>query len=469
MDTGIVFGELNLAGYLHVIFEKTSNPGTPVFETYIPVPFTNHVMMANGLDYENHYMFLYEAATNAELGQFKAKCFVQKGANGNALELRFYVRGSGAALVAPAGATLSPDETTINDPYLVGKDVFLVDKQGDRILNPQGEMLFTTSQGDLELQGGRVLSTDETLVVIINNKTSLPTLNVGTGLYADVLTVTEATKSLGIADVNKRVRCKGALTTQIFTIDLLSAFTYGQGYYFDNSCGGAAIQPKILFSGTNKLNFNGFAIPSNDISEIWLGRGDHFRIEKVDNGGTDVWEITTDYKGTNVGERFNGTWHQHPGTIPEDGRLLDGDEYPRLWWWINNVLPGTLKVFDNNVISPTYVFTASKPGIFVLHNTQKKFRVPKVMGLSERYLTNFTVWGGDAANRPYDYPGGFQNEMVGPHNHTFNTGDAPGDSDDADDRTVMLPNNPGTLRATANNNGTEQRLKNTGVIALRRY
>lgn len=64
--------------------------------------------------------------------------------------------------------------------------------------------------------------------------------------------------------------------------------------------------------------------------------------------------------------------------------------------------------------------------------------------------------------------GRYEPDTVGPHTHSFTTGDIAGRSDNANDRDVMLPNTPGMTRTTATNSGTgsstETTVKNIGLI-----
>jgi hypothetical protein len=140
-----------------------------------------------------------------------------------------------------------------------------------------------------------------------------------------------------------------------------------------------------------------------------------------------------------------------------------------MWWWVVNKLPSTHKIVDDTVISGGYVHPADKLGLFVVHSTEKKFRLPNTQNISERGLKAFGTYNIDA-ERVYDYPGGVQNEMIGPHVHSL-----PADnSGSADIQSLTTSANADEAISTDhltgyNIGGTENRVKNIGVIYLRRF
>lgn len=453
MDLGIVLGELNFVNFLHVRFEKVSNPGITVWEDWIPVPFTQYNLIATLPDADNYYMLFYEAPDNVSLGTFKAKSYISALSAAYEFEIRFY---KGGAL--PVGATLDVTQTILTDDYLIGKDIFFVDKEGHRIMNPLTEYTSTPVDGTITLLNDFTLQDDETMVVVIKNKTTTPGIASGSGLYTGYINITENTRTLLNTEKNKRCRLVGTMSTQIITLPLLSFLSNDDGYYFDNSVGGVAVQVKLLIPGSDKIRFNGFMAASNLFSEFWVSIGEHLLIRKFDNN---YWEVLTDYKGVHVGERFASRYKNMPGTLPEDGSEVDGNEYGRLWWWINNILPNTHYIVDD-----TGTQISNRRAQFIIKPTTKKILMPNMQNMSERGLVDFNVYGVDIANRPYDYPGGIQAEMVGPHTHPFNPNDQAGGSDNNNNKPVMIPGS--SSKTTGLNSGTEQRVINSGFIYLTR-
>jgi hypothetical protein len=238
----------------------------------------------------------------------------------------------------------------------------------------------------------------------------------GGSVYSGRVDVTASTYSALLADKRKRHRLLGTGSTQVITLPSIAGLAQEDFYLFDNKCGGVAKQVKLLTAGVDVILFNGFNLGSNNFNEFWIDKGQSLMLAKVDG----AWELIFPYQGTNVGERFAATFKDHPGTVLEDGQIgqdaLDGDELPRLWWWLQNVLTNTHFIVDNTVINTSYVHPVGKEGLFVVHSTLKKFRTPNTQGLSEKGLLDFDNYGADTS-RIYDYPGGKQLGKVGDHRH----------------------------------------------------
>ena len=400
VDLTLIIGTVNFTNYLHVTAAKVSAPSTIIWEDWIPVPFTNYVLVIPNLDPDVYYITFYEAPDNVSLGTLRSQGYIQATSPEFEYEFRFYEIGN-----LPVGATLDVTEKIINDPYLVGKSVTQFFKEGFRFLD-SSELDFDDTVGDMELLTGGTFEVGEKFTVTIKNATGTISAT-GSGLYTGTLNVTEATKTLIAGDKNKRIRCVGSVSTQVITLAALSALTVEDGFYFDNCCTGTAVQVKILLPGSDRIRFNGFMAASNNFDEFWVSKGEHLLIKKFDS---DYWEVITDYKGVEVGSRQASGYKSMPAWKAEDGALLDGDEYPRLWWWINSILPSTHVITDDTVTG-AYTHPAGKEGLFVKHSTLKKFRMPNTQGLSERGLLDFNTYGADTG-RVYDYPGGVQNAKL---------------------------------------------------------
>jgi hypothetical protein len=277
--------------------------------------------------------------------------------------------------------------------------------------------------------------------------------------------------------LNKRVRLLGTNTTQIIQLPALSSFAANNGFYFDNSVGGQAQQAKLLTNGIDKVRYNGF-INSNLslLNEFWVSKSEHLLLRKFDDT---CWEVINDYKGSNVGEKITVGFHNYPGIILENGQLVNGEEYPRLYWWIKNVLPITHVYFSNNV-SGQFTPDADKIGQFALHPTLPIFRMPNTQGLMEKGLANFINYGNDN-QRAYDYPGGFQNDLIKSHSHLttlFSNGignspdpifSKPAITGNRNASTGTMITNAGVCDINGNSiGGSEQRVKNIGVLFGRR-
>lgn len=451
-------GTVNFTDWLHVTASKVSDPGVIIWEDWFDAPLSNFNFTIPVGDADNYYVRFYDAPTNASLGTLHLELIVNALTGETILERRWYL------VDGPGDHDPVDGATKITDPYFIGKTIYGVFKEGFRYLKPVDEYTFNDTTGEIEnISSGAQFATGERIMVEIQYPAAQTTTSASGGLYTGTIEVADEERTLIIDELNSRIVCVGSTVTQKFLLPALAGVTEESGYYFDNSVKGTAVQPKILCNGTDKILFNGFMAGSDLFEELWVSRGEHVLIRKR----AGFWEVITDYKGTNVGERIAAGFNAHPNTVSENGQLMDGDEYPRIWWWLNNVLPSTHKYTDDTIESGGWAPTASRIGQFALHSTLKKFRMPKTGGLSEKGLANFESYGSDSSNRPIDYPGGFQDHMLLEHDHgmpdTYNESQ-PG-TRVASGGTTNEGANPDKTKKTG---GVEQRVKNFGVVYLRR-
>lgn len=466
--TKLILGTVNWTNFLHYTVAKVATPNVVVNEAWIPVPFTNHTLILAGLDADVYYINFYEAATNVALGTFRSQGYFSNLSPEYDYEIRFYEIGN-----LPVTATLDVARKILTDTYLIGKNPVEFVKEAFRPLEPVVDLGFDDTSGEMELLTGTTFEDGEKFVVTIKFAVGTNPSTTAGGLYTGTLTVTSATYTMLPGDKNKRVRCAGTISTQVITLPALSGLAIEDGFYFDNAVGGTAMQVKIALPGGDRIRYNGHQLALNEFAEFWVDKGTHLLIRKFDSA---YWEVITEYRGFEVGNRMSAGYLSMPLWLPEDGRLMDGDDYPRLWWWINSVLPGTHVITDDAVTGGGYVHPADKPGLFVKHSTLKKFRMPNTQELSERGLKDFDIYGADTG-RLYDYPGGKQNEMLLAHGHRVNTGGGAGGADPGRSLIRQAYNGDGYSASGTGVSGqgpyievvggTEQRLKNIGVIYLR--
>lgn len=417
----VTIGTVNFTDWLHVSAAKVSNPAVPVFDTWIDVPVTNYNLIIPGLDPENYIISYYDAPTNVALGQLRMQLIVNALTNQYIAERRFYVVG-GPGANDPADGALQ-----ITDPYFVNKAVTGIFKENNRYLIPFTEWDMTTNQvttlGDtLSILTGVQLSAGEVVAVEILLQAGVIQAS-GGSLYAGRVDVTDAVYTCLQADKKKRHRLVGTAATQVITLPSIAAMTQEDFYLFDNSMGGVAVQCRILPDGTDFIQFDGFRDRLGDgdanLYELWVSRGCRLMVAVVD----DHWEITIDWKGVCVGERFASTTKNIPNTVMENGQIgadaLDGDELPGLWFWLNEIHDSAYIIMDDTVINTSYVHPPGKEGYFVMHNTLKKFRTPNWQEMSEKSLKDYDNLGGTLIDpdRPNNYPGGKQDQKMMKHRH----------------------------------------------------
>lgn len=454
-------GQVNITNHLIIVARKTTTPLViEAQESYAPPhPATRNVVVpATGdIDPVIYYVDAYESSDGIAFDLLLSQFVYDLKTNTILSERRFYQVGYGGA-TDPA-----PNQKILSDPYLDGKTIAGVFKEGYRYLRPNTEPIIEWQPyagGGIELQDPFIFSQDEVWSIEISYLGSPGTAS-GGGLYSGVELIAVDT-TLNSSYRNKRLRTESSGSNKlVVTLEAVAAVPDGTFYHFTSNAG-TQNQTRILPNGSETILYNG-----ENYTEISFGKGEFVRIVKTGS----FWEAELAHHNIlQVGERLAGTWKDHPSCKPEDNTLYDGDEWPRIWWWINNKLPSTHYVIDDDVINIGYVHPVAKEGLFVRHSTLKKFRMPDSQNLSERGLKNFNTYGSDA-ERAYDYPGGYQTEMIGLHNHV--TMITHGHSYSGGPNSAVVGNglnSPQSFPYTSNmNSGTENRVNNIGVIYLRRF
>ena len=465
-------GAVNSLNYLHVTASKVSTPLVVEYEVWFKGPFASKNFIIPNLDPENYYIRYYFSVDATSLGTIQLEQVVNALTNEFTDERRLYTVG-GLNATDPADGAL-----VITDPYLVDKNVTGVFKEGFRYLIKDSEYQLNAAAGTITKIDGIAFGKPETITVDIKYIAASSTTGAGrgVGLYSGILTVTAATQTLLPANRNNLVRCSGSLAKQVLTLPALSSISVDDGFYFDNSVVRSAVQVKILTQGADRISFTGFNTTNILFNEFWVSLGEHLLLRKLDNN---LWEVRSDYKGVNVGMRMSGRYVNQANYLPDDNSLRDGDEYGRLWFYITQILPSTHYIVDDNVINTSYIPDRNRCGMFTIHSTQKKFRMPLTGGLTERGLLDFNVYGTDKG-RAVDYPGGFQDEMITPHDHFMFTdpftnpvgsnGNPPyivvyKQYNTPDSYKLFYDNSKlPTVGKTSQGGGIEGRLKNVGVI-----
>lgn len=454
-------GQVNITNHLIAVARKTTTPLViEAQESYAPPhPATRNVVVpATGdIDPVIYYVDFYESSDGIAFDLLLSQ-FVYDLKNQIVIsERRFYVVGG------PGANDPAPDQTILTDAYLDGKTISGVFKEAYRYLRPSTETIpewQTYAGGGIELLNNLIFSGGEVVSIEISYLADQTSVTGTNGMYNGVLLI-DTNTTLALTHRNKRLRCESAASiVLVVTMEAISGVADGTFYHFTSN-GGNQNQTRILPDGSETIKYNG-----ENYTEISIGKGEFVRIVKTGS----FWEAElTHHNVLQVGERFSGTWKDQPSCKPEDATLYDGDEWPRIWWWITTKLPSTHKVVDDTVIDLGYTHPSDKPGLFVVHSTLKKFRVPNTQNISERGLKNFTSYSADS-ERVYDYPGGVQNEMIGPHVHPLPS-DASGSANiQSITHTANADEgfNPANL-TDYNVGGTENRVKNIGVIYMRRF
>ncbi len=390
-------GQVNLTGYLNVTARNTLDLTTVVQRQQInlttyPAPNISFPNLPSGI-----YQFDFYNATDVNniTGLLYSSYTVKVQDNVLATEKRIYTGGGGMSYDPPAGASNIPDA------YLNGKNVVSVSAEGFRALDPLSEYSLIAG-GGIRLLLGKTLADGEKMAVDISYMVPVTTTT-GVGLFQGAVTITESAKTLDSSHYNKLLYCESGTTRQVIMLPFISSMPDG-AFFYPMTHGGTQYQTKFITQGSDRINFC-----HGDHPEITLGIGEYLWIEKR---GTKFRVLDCAPGLYAVGEKMGGDILTRPNTIPEDDRIVDGDDIPRLYYWLNLFMPITQKIVITDSALNSYARPAGREGAFITCSDSKRFRMPNTQGLYKKGLNSFTNYGSDAT-RPYDYPGGVQPAQVG--------------------------------------------------------
>jgi hypothetical protein len=319
-------GQVNISNYLMVNVREVGNPSVIVQSQVIPPPVpASFNLLFSGLADVVHYVDFRSSADGISLGlllgtfvyDVKNEIFIS--------EMRFYTVDGGG----PNDPTAS--DSSITDPYLNGKIVSTVYREGFRPLRPAVEfdqvgdtINFLTPQ--LQLFGSL-----ETWVVEIVYKTVVPAGGAG-AFPADIIELTADTSLVDIHQ-NKLMEINGSGLQLTVTMPAFTTIPEGTKYAFQTDHGAQRTVAIIIDPGS--VNFAW--VDGVQRTTLFMGKGEYLEIIK--KGG---YMRVLDWRNgdhSRVGELvykeippINGVTHQ--------GMWDDIAGYPRLYnWYILNLDP----------------------------------------------------------------------------------------------------------------------------------
>lgn len=413
-------------GVLVGVAQSFGTPPPPTVNIVYPVP-----------DTDVYQFTFYDSPDGVALGE-QIAIFTFNVALGIVVsEQRFYT-GGGPETFDPA-----INASQIIDPYLDGKPISEVFKEAWRFLEHGTEWLEHAG-GGIDLLNGYTIDNGEKLSVTISYLVN-QIVNTTGGAFNGLQIITADTL-IDNSYAGKRVKCETpAATRLVVTFPHLAAFPEGQPMWF-TAHAGSQYKVRFLSAIGERILFNGMLL-----TEISIGKGEYMYIER--RGG--VWEVISDIPGMHdVGDDVDVRLTGRSNFIPYDARIVDGDDEPRLYWWVMNILPATsrIAVADDVLTNAGYQHPGGKEGLYVVSLTTKKMRMPNLQTWHKRGLKDFNNLGGadghGVGDRAYNYPGGTKNDTLKRHSHKMKMGSASGKSDNANDRNVMVPIEPGAERVT---------------------
>jgi hypothetical protein len=443
-----------------VIFRwrKVSDPGVEIDRrVFGPAPATTNNFSIPDLDAVTYYFDTYISSDGTALTTLLATYTMDIKNSLIINERRFYVIGTGVGNAPYDG------DTSLTDSNLDDKTVTGVFQRAFGYLLPTTEWVRTS--GGIDLQGTLKFNEGDVYMVEVTHTTEVSgDSGSAQSPFAGIKIITN---SLTLDSSYRKQRCKlnGTGSRLVVTMEPIAGIPDGTYFYFVDNDGGAQNQTKIVSSdGT-------FKWAGNSTAEIWVGKGEWLWFEKQGSN----FEVINNHHGLNaIYERFVSTSLSHLNALPEDNTLFDADDWPRVWWFLNNKLTPQLVITDNNLDLGGYTRPVNKDGLFIISPTKKKFRMPDTRKLSDRALSRFDSGGWNIdASRLYDYPGGLQAEMIGPHTHPITVPvEDTSTSDTGVGKFVGGGQGPEPFTMptfnSGQNIGTENRVKNIGVINFRR-
>lgn len=456
-------GIVNTPNYLILNVIKVKAPLSIVQDfVWGPNPSSLNIVVDN-LDPENYWFDFRVSQDGIDPGVLVSRFLINAGTNKIIEEYRYYKAGG------PRSIDPLVDDSHITDPYFVGKTITGIFKEGFRFLVPDDEWEMSADDTLLCSVGGN-FQIDEIVTIIISYKGSTGS----TGLPSDPIFKTIETNTTIDSDYYgakiKLAPLAARLVVQFPAISSIPDFTTFSFY----SRGGVFYQTKFIFTGADKVYYDGFQ-NTQELDEIWIGKGEFINFQVISG----VLEVTSCSDSiSKVGEKVIPGYAGHNNILLANMAKIDGNDYPRLYWYIKNCLPSNHKVISDAAAAADGVWllllaSNGKRGQFGIDPTvgSKIFRMPYLQGMTERGLSDFSGATADTEGRTENIQGVFQPFMVGPHTHPYDPGDKGGQSDNANDRAVMIPDSPnpnkkstGINKKLDGNNSTNNIVDNIGVL-----
>lgn len=397
-DIKLSVGQINITGYLRVNFREVANDTVVLPQSFVVPPVVPAVqnIIETGFNPVTHYIDFYESPDGVALG-FLLATYVYDASTGTILSERRFYQGDGGGANDPIAPSY-----TITDPYLDGKNVVGVFKEGFRYLRPGSEYTAITDTitfigATTPIQTSEVVSVDITYSQIGNTPTNQQ--------FPKTIIEEAADFALGATHYEKLVEVNGATDVVTTTVadPLLIADNTKVAFNTDN---GTQRYFAIQFTAGSYLLDDGVA---KDI--IWMARGE--QLEMIKKGG--YWRIIV-WAGDHarVGEVVRAD-KQPRNTVPETGTWLLIVAYPRFFYeYVNQLDPGILT-------TGTYPTDPAETTKWCIDMVNGRFWVPDTQGYFER---NTDFDGARDPDRPIGnrIPGSTQAGRVGQFTLTFDKG-----------------------------------------------
>jgi hypothetical protein len=385
-----------------VVIYKTTNLGAEVARVVLPTPHTapevyEFADVDPGVYAVKHYASADGIALSTLLKDFNVDAVTNQVLN----ERILYTVDSGEP---NAPVSTAPDQFKLVDPYLDGKVVSGVFKEGFRYLKPAIEW-EQVAGGRLNWLLGISNSPNETWAVEITYQVALTSAGINDPFSQMETIIADVT--LNSTHYNKTLLVNTAANKQTTSLPTLGAVPDGKGYVIVHD-GGNAINVVIKAFTGEAIRFR-----SRDYNQLVLGTGESVKLIKR---GTKWYALQPQGQWDRVGE-FIG-WHSQikDNAIPLSGGEYDPVTYVRLGELVDSLDPSLVKTyaeFDQTMTIRGEVVYHNR-GFFARDAGTGKIKVPDLRDKHIRFLKNF---GGADAERVANVPFGYQHDGLREHWH----------------------------------------------------
>lgn len=395
-DIRLSIGQVNIVNYLIINVREVGNPNV-IVQSQVkppPVPSSFNLLFA-GLADVVHYVDFRSSNDGISLGLLLGT-FVYDVKNEVVIsEKRFYTV-DGLGTYDPTSS-----DSSITDPYLDGKIVSTVYKEGYRPLEPAVEFEHVGDTINFLAPNLQTFGSEEKMVVEIVYKAAAS--SAGAAFPVDIITITTDT-SLVTIHQNKLMEINGSATNVTLTMPSFASIPEGTKYAFSTDLGSQ--RNAIIVIDPGAVNYAW--VDGVQRSTLYMGRGEYMVLIKK-GAYMRVLEWRGDY--SRVGELVYKDVPPING-VAQQGAWEDIDDYQRLYYWFVNELDPSYLGIGTYPTAPSGV-NRHKWCIDIVNN---KLWFPDFGGL---FLRSTDADGSIDADRSAGdrKPGTYQDDQIKSHNH----------------------------------------------------
>jgi len=371
-DLKMSLGQVNIPDYLIINLREVGAPTIVVDSQVIPppVPVSQNLTFV-GLNNVTHYVDLRRSSDGTTLGLLLGTWIVNITETTSAVETRFY-KVDGVGAYDPISGT-----NTITDPYLAGKAVLGVFKEGFRFMVPNLEFTHVSDTVSVFRNDPPIndsFSTGEWVMILINKMVALPSSGSSStgGFPADIVEIT-ADLTLDNSHFNKMMEANSGAQVLTATMPPFNTIPDKTRFGFNTHNADYASGQRYLRIVIDPSAVNYALHRGKNKAVIFLGKGESIVLIKK---GSYMRVLDESGDSNRVGQLV---YDDMPplNSIPEVGGWFDFDEYGRLYYdYVSELNPAQLG-------SGTYPTTPIVLERFkwIIDGVNKKFWVPDSGGM----------------------------------------------------------------------------------------